>query len=77
MCLIHSIGGAFKRQPEELDRPLVKQGHLTSSEGECLREIYDYNPLLFDFVLKRTLKRPGTSKTLPTSVFMINPRLSV
>lgn len=58
-------------------RPLVKQGHLTSSEGECLREIYDYNPLLFDFVLKRTLKRPGTSKTLPASVFMVNPRLSV
>jgi len=22
MCLIHSIGGAFKRQPEELDRKL-------------------------------------------------------
>ena len=58
-------------------RPLVKHGHLTSSEGECLREIYDYNPLLFDFVLKRTLKRPGTSKTLPASVFMTNPALSV
>src|SRR6185503_17248900 len=58
-------------------RPLVKHGHLTISEGECLREIYDYNPLLFDFVLKRTLKRPGTSKILPASLFMINPRLSV
>jgi predicted TIM-barrel fold metal-dependent hydrolase len=58
-------------------RPLVKQGHLMSSEGECLREIYDYNPLLFDFVLKRNLKRPGTPKTLPASVFMTNPRLSV
>jgi len=58
-------------------RPLVKHGHLTNSEGECLREIYDYNPLLFDFVLKRTLKRPGTSKTLPAAVFMTNPSLSV
>src|SRR6476659_7885097 len=58
-------------------RPLVKHGHLTSSEGECLREIYDYNPLLFDFVLKRNLKLPGTSKTLPASVFMTNPALSV
>ena len=58
-------------------RPLVKQGYLTSSEGECLREIYDYNPLLFDFVLKRNLKCPGTSKTLPSSVFLTNPRLSV
>jgi len=58
-------------------RPLVKHGYLTSPEGECLREIYDYNPLLFDFVLKRFLKRPGTSKTLPASVFMTNPSLSV
>ena len=58
-------------------RPLVKQGYLTNSEGECLREIYDYNPLLFDFVLKRTLKHPETSKLLPASVFMTNPVLSV
>ena len=58
-------------------RPLVKQGYLTSSEGGCLREIYDYNPLLFDFVLKRNLKQPGTSKTLPAAVFMTNPSLSV
>jgi predicted TIM-barrel fold metal-dependent hydrolase len=58
-------------------RPLVRQGYVTSSEGECLREIYDYNPLLFDFVLKRTLKHPRTSKPLPASVFMLNPTLSV
>ncbi|HKN83310.1 MAG TPA: hypothetical protein VJW17_07735 [Pyrinomonadaceae bacterium] len=56
-------------------RPLVKQGYITPPEGECLREIYDYNPLLFDFVLKRTLKLPGTSKTLPASIFMINSAL--
>ncbi len=56
-------------------RPLVKQGYITSSEAESLKEIYDYNPLLFDFVLKRTLKRPGTSKTLPASIFMTNPAL--
>jgi hypothetical protein len=58
-------------------RPLVKQGYLTSSKGECLREIYDYNPLLFDFVLKRSLRHPQTSKPLPVSVFMTNPALSV
>ena len=58
-------------------RPLVKHGHLTSLEGECLREIYDYNPLLFDFVLKRSLKHPGTSKPLPASIFMTNASLSV
>jgi len=58
-------------------KPLVKQGYLTDSEGACLKEIYDYNPLLFDFVLKRTLKHPKTSRSLPASIFMINPALSV
>lgn len=58
-------------------KPLVKQGYLTSAEGESLKEIYDYNPLLFDFVLKRSLKHPQTSKRLPASVFMVNPSLSV
>src|SRR5829696_3764601 len=58
-------------------RPLVKQGYLTGSEGKCLKEIYDYNPLLFDFVLKRSLKHPQTGKRLPAAVFMSNPSLSV
>jgi predicted TIM-barrel fold metal-dependent hydrolase len=56
-------------------RPLVKQGYISESEGERLKEIYDYNPLLFDFVLKRTIKLPGTSKALPASVFLINSAL--
>ena len=34
---------------------LEKQGFLTSAERETLDEVYDYNPLLFDLVLKRTL----------------------
>src|SRR5215217_1009611 len=40
-------------------RPLVKQGYINADEAESVKEIYDYNPLLFDFVLKRTLKLPG------------------
>ncbi|HET9710722.1 MAG TPA: hypothetical protein VFP64_02535, partial [Pyrinomonadaceae bacterium] len=56
-------------------RPLVKLGFLSKSEGESLKEVYDYNPLLFDFVLKRTLKLPGTSKSLPLSIFMTNAAL--
>jgi len=58
-------------------RPLVKQGYINADEADSLREIYDYNPLLFDFVLKRTLKLPGTSKGFPASIFMTNPSLSV
>lgn len=51
---------------------LVKQGYITEEERASLNEIYDYNPLLFDFVLKRALKLPGTGKRLPPSVFMAN-----
>lgn len=58
-------------------RPLVKQGYINADEAGSLKEIYDYNPLLFDFVLKRTLKLPGTSKRFPASIFMTNPSLSV
>ena len=57
-------------------RPLVKQGYINNSEADCLKEIYDYNPLLFDFVLKRTLKLPGTSRSFPASIFMVNPALN-
>ena len=58
-------------------RPLVKQGYINADEAESLKEIYDYNPLLFDFVLKRTLKLPGTSKGFPALIFMADPSLSV
>ncbi len=57
-------------------RPLVKQGYINVSEAESLKEIYDYNPLLFDFVLKRTLKLPETSRRFPASVFMTNSALN-
>jgi uncharacterized protein len=58
-------------------RPLVKEGYINEDQRESLKEIYDYNPLLFDFVLKRTLRLPGTEKRLPASVFMTNAALGV
>jgi len=54
---------------------LLKKGYLTVAERQSLNEIYDYNPLLFDFVLKRTIKSPATRKGLPGSIFMTNARL--
>jgi hypothetical protein len=57
--------------------PMVKAGYITAAERESLNEIYDYNPLLFDFVLKRTIKLPGTDKRLPASVFMMNTGLGI
>ena len=58
-------------------RPLVNHGYLGPSEAGSLKEIYQYNPLLFDFVLKRTMKLPGTDRRLPAAVFMTNPALGV
>jgi hypothetical protein len=54
-------------------RPLVRRGYITADEGDSLKEIYQYNPLLFDFTLKRTLKHPETSRHLPPSVFTRDP----
>jgi uncharacterized protein len=57
-------------------RPLIKLGYINNSEALSLKEIYDYNPLLFDFVLKRTLKLPGTTRPFPASIFMTNLALN-
>ena len=54
---------------------LLKKGYLTVDERQSLNEIYDYNPLLFDFVLKRTIKSPARRKRLPGSIFMTNAEL--
>jgi predicted TIM-barrel fold metal-dependent hydrolase len=58
-------------------RPLVKRGYLAPAEANSLQEVYDFNPLLFDFVLKRTLKLPGTDRRLPAGIFMTNTVLGV
>jgi len=58
-------------------RALAKTGYISSEERDSLNEIYDYNPLLFDLVLKRTLKLPGTTKKFPTSVFLENSALGI
>lgn len=56
-------------------RSLARDGFITAEERGSLNEIYDYNPLLFDFVLKRTLRHPQTKQKLAASVFMANPGL--
>jgi len=56
-------------------RSLASEGFITNEERTALNEIYDYNPLLFDFVLKRTIRHPETKQKLAPSVFMENPAL--
>ena len=56
-------------------RSLARDGFITAEERRALNEIYDYNPLLFDFVLKRTIRHPETKQKLAASMFMENPGL--
>lgn len=54
---------------------LVKNGFLQPDEGRYLNEIYDYNPLLYDYVLKRTLRDQSSSQGFSPSIFMDHPKL--
>jgi predicted TIM-barrel fold metal-dependent hydrolase len=56
-------------------RSMSRAGFITAEERTALNEIYDYNPLLFDFVLKRTLRHPETGQKLSPSIFLANPGL--
>ena len=50
---------------------LQKLDFITEEEKEALDEIYGFNPLLFDFVLKRTLRNPeNRTDKLPSTMFM-------
>jgi predicted TIM-barrel fold metal-dependent hydrolase len=51
---------------------LILSKYITKQEADYLSDIYKYNPLLFDFVLKRTLKDPETGKHFLTTIFMRN-----
>jgi hypothetical protein len=48
---------------------LVDDGYITAEEREAINEIYDFNPLLFDYVLKRTLRHPDSGARFAPQVF--------
>jgi predicted TIM-barrel fold metal-dependent hydrolase len=50
-------------------RRLVELGMISPVERRALNALWKRNPLLFDFVLKRTLKDPKTGRRLPVSIF--------
>ncbi|MEE8586955.1 MAG: amidohydrolase family protein [Acidobacteriota bacterium] len=56
-------------------RRLQSQGYLSAEERSGLNEVYQYNPLLFDLVLKRLLKHPESGQSFPASVFQAHPEL--
>jgi predicted TIM-barrel fold metal-dependent hydrolase len=44
-------------------------GYLTEEERTALNEVYEYNPLAFDFVMKRTMRHPVTKRPFPAKTF--------
>jgi len=56
---------------------LKDAGYITTKERELLNEIYDYNPLLFDRLLKRCLQHPATHKKFGPEVFISNELLGI
>jgi mannonate dehydratase len=52
---------------------IVEAGYLTEAERQLLNEIDRHDPLLFDFVLKRTVRRDG--KRLGDDVFQVRPEV--
>lgn len=52
---------------------LQKRGYISKEERKPLKEIYKYNPLLFDVVCKRTLRHPQHKTRFSASIFMKNP----
>lgn len=59
-------------------RLLVSSAFLREEDREPLNEIYKFNPLLFDYVLKRRLKHPkDEAKRFPASMFMVKDDLGI
>ncbi len=52
---------------------LERDGFLPEGDRPLLNEIYELNPLLFDFVLKRNLKHPETGEKFSPAVFFTSP----
>jgi hypothetical protein len=51
-------------------------GFITAQERTYLNEIYHINPLLFEVVLKRTLKGPN-GEMFPKELFLMHPELQL
>lgn len=58
-------------------KKLVKLGYITEEQRALLNEVYDYDPLIFDVVLKRTLRHPTIGSRFPGAVFQTKPELGI
>lgn len=56
---------------------IQRAGYITAEERSLLNEIYDTNPLLYDFALKRSLRSPTTGRGFPAELFLTRPELGL
>ena len=54
---------------------LVTSGLLSRTEAAALDEVFQFNPLLFDLVLKLSVRHPRTGTRLPPELFGEHPQL--
>ena len=52
-----------------------EMGYINSKEREHLNEIYEFNPLLFDLALKRTIRHPKTGQKFKNEAFLMPKNL--
>jgi predicted TIM-barrel fold metal-dependent hydrolase len=55
---------------------LERMGFINDEQREQLNEIYSYNPILFDFVLKRTIKSPGKGNVFSRNAFRFSAEVN-
>ncbi len=58
-----------------IPRRLARQGFIDTKQRRGLEAIRAVNPLLFDLVLKRTVRHPETGAQLPARIFYEHPDL--
>lgn len=56
-------------------RALMYAGYINNQQRALLNEIFDFNPLLFDYITKRIIKSPNTGNTFHPSIFGWNKYL--
>ncbi|MCP4521724.1 MAG: amidohydrolase family protein [Cytophagales bacterium] len=56
-------------------KKMEKMGYISGKERTLLNEIYRYNPLLFDYVMKRVIRHPEHRVGFSPQIFQKHPQL--
>ena len=72
------LPAALLRDPAAAFSPqLVNLGLVSHHQAQALDEVFQYNPILFDLVLKLTVRHPQSGQQFPASLFAMHPDLPI